>query len=85
MSIVNQIFQNELIKKAAFSSLRKIMKEHKLKGILVKRKNDDDFDFEFLNEDQIIISLSEFSEMRRVYIEYISQPQQPNENELPKI
>jgi len=76
MNIVNQLFSNELVKKAAFSSLRKIMKDNNLKGVLVKRKDDDDFEFEFLHEDMIVISNADFEEMKKGYLEYINKNQE---------
>jgi len=78
MNIVNQLFSNELVKKAAFSSLRKIMKENNLKGVLVKRKDDDDFDFEFIHEEMTILPTKDFEEMRKIYLEYINK----NDDEL---
>jgi hypothetical protein len=78
MNIVNQLFSNELVKKAAFSSLRKIMKENNLKGVLVKRKDDDDFDFEFIHEEMTILPTKDFEEMKKIYLEYINK----NDDEL---
>ena len=74
MDIVKQLFSNSVIKNAAFGTLKKTMKEHNLKGIYVTNgTGGEDFDFKFLNEEQVIIPLSEFEEMKRVYLEYLKK------------
>lgn len=71
--MLSQLFSNSAIKNAAFSTLRKTMEEHNLKGIYVTRDEKGDFDFKFLNQDQIIIPEAEFQELKRGYQEYLKQ------------
>jgi hypothetical protein len=74
MDIVNQLFSNSVIKNAAFGSLKKTMKQHNLSGIFVTYDEPkDDFNFQFMNAEQVIIPKAEFDEMKRVYLEYLNK------------
>lgn len=68
------LFNNPIIKNAAFGQLRKMCKSEGVKMVVIEyHEEKDDFEFKLIKDESCIVTKTEFDEMKEVYLKQVNQ------------